>query len=299
MGHLASDLGSLLKKGGSALWNDPINVIHNGMNSTCTLIDLIRNTADFTSDLTVGRLYLSPEEYKQRTDAFCAMMEPLQGVTGDQCAVFMGQLAADIFFLKGLGNTYTFLKELDALEKLDESAAAVARIFKKGFDTHLANHPIMVTAEGIAFQMSNDLKIVGGGAKEIITDSHLLLEKVTAGTINTSLIDLKSIGNNTWKSPGGLIYKPDKKFGNRIQHVLAHAEPDSIKNLHTVFNVPKDEILKLIDEAWAMKGSPLISDSAVYIIDMKKSIGLNGESAIKIVVIPGTSEIITAYPVSL
>ena len=110
---------------------------------------------------------------------------------------------------------------------------------------------------------------------------------------------LQSIGSNTWKSPGGLIYKPDKKFGNRVNHVLAHAESNSMKNLHTVFSVPKDEILQLIDEAWAMKGAPLISDSAVYIVDMRKSIGLNGESAIKIVVIPGTSEIITAYPVPL
>lgn len=48
-----------------------------------------------------------------------------------------------------------------------------------------------------------------------------------------------------------------------------------------------------------MKGNPLESDIAAYIIDMKRKIGLNGESAIKIVVIPGTSEILTAYPVNL
>ena len=32
---------------------------------------------------------------------------------------------------------------------------------------------------------------------------------------------------------------------------------------------------------------------------MKKIIGLEGETAIKIVVIPGTSEILTAYPIKL
>jgi hypothetical protein len=306
IGHLASDLGSFLKKGGIALWNDPITITHNGITSVFTLTELIRNTADFTSDLTVGKLYLSPEEYKQRIDTFCEIMEPLQGVTAEHCTDFVAQVAADVVFCKGLGNAYTFLKEVDVLGKLGKSAAAVARTFKKGFDTHLANNPIVVTTEGVIFQMSNDLKNIGGAAKEIITDSKTLLENTTAvesataGAIDTSLLtDLKTIGNNTWKSPAGLIYKPDKKFGNRIQHVLAHAEPNSMKNLHTVFNVPKDEILKLIDEAWTIKGAPLISDSAVYIVDMKKSIGLNGESAIKIVVIPGTSEIITAYPVSL
>lgn len=169
MGHLACDLGSLLKKGGTALWNDPITVIHNGITSVFTLTELIRNTADFTSDLTVGKLYLSPEEYKQRTDAFCAMMEPLQDVTADHCAVFIGQFMADIAFCKGLGNAYIFLKEIDVLEKLGESAAAVSRIFKKGFDTHLANNPIVVTAEGITIKISDDLKKFG----ETIKNSSL------------------------------------------------------------------------------------------------------------------------------
>lgn len=35
------------------------------------------------------------------------------------------------------------------------------------------------------------------------------------------------------------------------------------------------------------------------LIDMKKIIGSDGESAIKIATIPGTSEILTAYPVKL
>jgi hypothetical protein len=97
------------------------------------LVQLIRNTADFTSDLTIGKLYLSPEEYKQRTDAFCAMMEPLQGVTGDQYAVFIGQLIADIMFLDSLGNTYNFLKEIDVLSKFSESAACCSTHIQKRF----------------------------------------------------------------------------------------------------------------------------------------------------------------------
>jgi hypothetical protein len=114
-----------------------------------------------------------------------------------------------------------------------------------------------------------------------------------AGTV------LKPIENNAWQSPGGLIYKADKKFGNRINHVLAHAKTDPIKDQHTIFNVPENKVLQLIDEAWAMKSNPLESDAAVYIIDMKRIIGLQEESAIKIVVIPGTSEILTAYPIKL
>jgi hypothetical protein len=161
MGHLAYDLGSLLKKSGAALWNDPIAVMHNSITTTFTLTELIINTAHFTSDLTVGKLYLSPEEYQQRIDAFCEIMEPLQGVTGDQCAVFIGKFLADAMFIRGLGTAYTFLKEIDVLEKLGKSAAIAARTFKKGFDAHLADNPILVTAEGITIKMSNDLKKFG------------------------------------------------------------------------------------------------------------------------------------------
>jgi len=121
----------------------------------------------------------------------------------------------------------------------------------------------------------------------------IIQEMKEAGTI------LKPIENNVWKSPAGLIYKADKKFGNRINHVLAHAKSNPLKNQHSIFNITENKILGLIDEAWAMKGNPLESDIAAYIIDMKRKIGLNGESAIKIVVIPGTSEILTAYPVNL
>ena len=186
IGHLASALGSLLEKSGTALWNDPIAVMNNGITTTFTLCELIRNTANFTSDLTVGKLYLSPEEYKLRTDAFCAMMKPLQGITAEHCIDFVAQLTADIFFFKGLGNTYRFLKEIDVLGKLGESAAAVARIFKKGFDTHLANHPVVVTAEGITIKISDAMHNInkGGGGKNIINSSRALIDSMTGGLLS-------------------------------------------------------------------------------------------------------------------
>ncbi|HEX7064809.1 MAG TPA: hypothetical protein VF199_07050, partial [Bacillales bacterium] len=89
----------------------------------------------------------------------------------------------------------------------------------------------------------------------------------------------------------------DKKFGNRVKHVLAHAEPNPNKANHTVFNVNKDKILSLVDEAWLNKKSPLANDPGAYIVPMGRNIGTQGEQSIKIIVKPGTSNIITAYPV--
>jgi hypothetical protein len=219
MGHLALTLGSFLKKSGTALWNDPITVMHNGMNSTCTLIDLIRNTADFTSDLTVGKLYLSPEEYKQRTDTFCKMIEPLQGVSAEHCFEFIGQLTADILFMNGLGCSYTFLKEIDALGKIGGSAARVARIFKNGFDTHLANNPIMVTAEGVTIKMSEAMhNLHGSGGKNIINSSKALLESVyapIAANLKTEIELLKKI-----ELPYGFAEFSQRRIKIAYEHIL-------------------------------------------------------------------------------
>ena len=67
-----------------------------------------------------------------------------------------------------------------------------------------------------------------------------------------------------------------------------------------MFSISKDKIVKLIDEAWAIKGDHLATDPRAYIIDMKKSIGTKGETAIRIILKePGTCEILTAYPVTI
>jgi hypothetical protein len=222
MGHLAYDLGSLLKKGASALWNDPITTTYNGITSVFTLTELIINTAYFTSDLTVGRLYLSPEEYKQRTDAFCEIMEPLRDVTSDHYAVFIGQLTADIVFLKGLGNAYTFLKEIDALGKLGESAAAVTRTFKKGFDTHLANNPIVVTAEGITIKISDAMHNINnaGGGKNIINSTKALLESAYAKIAIELEPEIAAIKKTYDRTKDGFTEIAGKKITMEYKHIL-------------------------------------------------------------------------------
>lgn len=105
---------------------------------------------------------------------------------------------------------------------------------------------------------------------------------------------------NAWQSTGGIIYAYDRKFGNALNHILAHFIPNPAKVNHTIFSIPKEKIVALIDEAWTIKGNPLVSDLRAYLIDMKKVIGTNGETALKIIVRePGTPEIITAYPVRM
>ncbi|MET1257442.1 hypothetical protein, partial [Aliikangiella maris] len=89
-------------------------------------------------------------------------------------------------------------------------------------------------------------------------------EKVVPNN-NSSVFPLKfdnSSGIKTWESPAGLKYGPDPSpnFGNRIQHVLNHAEDiPNRPGKHGVFDSRK-EALQLTDEAWKMV---LSGDSSV------------------------------------
>ncbi len=103
--------------------------------------------------------------------------------------------------------------------------------------------------------------------------------------------------SQSWRSPGGLIYGQGSAHGNRVKHVLAHGVPDTSKPFHSVFSVGRKKILPLVDEAWAARGAAVRGDPGAFVIPMGRTVGTANESAVKIIVRPGTSEIITAYSV--
>ncbi len=105
--------------------------------------------------------------------------------------------------------------------------------------------------------------------------------------------------DGTYRSPAGLIYGEDPKFGNRIYHVLEHMKEIPNKRYHTLFNTTEDKLFGLLDEAWLKKGPQLANDLGTYVIDMGKVIGTQGETAIRIVTKQSTSQILTAYPVKI
>ncbi|MEZ6119641.1 MAG: polymorphic toxin-type HINT domain-containing protein [Pirellulaceae bacterium] len=103
-------------------------------------------------------------------------------------------------------------------------------------------------------------------------------------------------GSNTWKSPAGLIYGQGSKQGNRVKHVLEHLVPDPSKAKHSIFNVDRTKVIGLIDEGWAKRGAHVVGDPGAYVVDMGRAIGTAGETHLRIIVRPGTTEVISAYP---
>jgi len=104
----------------------------------------------------------------------------------------------------------------------------------------------------------------------------------------------------SWRSTGGLVYGQGAAQGNRVLHVLEHLTPDPLKPLHTLFNVPRNQIIGLLDEAWAARqgaGVLQANGNRVFDIPMGRVVGAGGETSIRIIVRDGTTNVITAFPV--
>ena len=195
--------------------------MHNAAIATTTVCELLINTAYFTSDITIGRLYLSSEQYAQRVDTFCKTLEPLNSLTAEQWVDFSAQVAADFVFCKGLTGVFVYLKELDIISKINKQTAVVARTFKKAVDTHLADNSLLVTAEGIVVKMSNDMQHLGGAGKEIITSSKVLLESAYAKIALEVEQEIKKIREfYALIAPSGFAEFSNKRVKIAYEHIL-------------------------------------------------------------------------------
>lgn len=110
---------------------------------------------------------------------------------------------------------------------------------------------------------------------------------------------LKYTGEKEWTSTAGVVYESyGRGESNRIKHVLKHYREDPTKDFHTMFSIPKKDVLGLIDEAWLKKTQPLPRDPTAYVVSFDKVIGMKGERKLKIVMTKaGGNRIKTAYPV--
>jgi hypothetical protein len=117
---------------------------------------------------------------------------------------------------------------------------------------------------------------------------------------------LKSIGRDRFESTAGLVYNQ-----YRIDHVMLHAQDDTTKPSHGVFDLTTQaEVLSLVDEAYELskKGRPpqvVIEDEGdrtTYMVNMNRKIGHSGGKGggnrplnrLKIVL--EGNEVVTAFP---
>jgi hypothetical protein len=149
--------------------------------------EFVVSTAHFVADVTLGKLYLSEKQYRQRIDNFwstCAALSPsnLAKLEAEQWVDLAAQLAADCVFFGGIGKVVMHLKEIAAVSKVQQSAVRLAQKLKNAVDISLAENPILITAEGIILR-SDKIKQPGGATKEVISNSRKLLESARTGLL--------------------------------------------------------------------------------------------------------------------
>ncbi|WP_229803904.1 DUF637 domain-containing protein, partial [Halomonas qijiaojingensis] len=150
-------------------------------------------------------------------------------------------------------------------------------------------------------ELALTLSGAGAGARAVSLGArglrNWLQSRVSGGVVARGTRLTYDAASQSWTSPAGLIYGQGSKHGNRVKHVLDHAAPNPNKRTHSVFNVDRNEILGVVDEAWTKRGSPLPNDPGAFIVPMGRVVGTAGETSVKIVVRPNTNEVITAFPV--
>lgn len=139
----------------------------------------------------------------------------------------------------------------------------------------------------------------------------LILTLLGSQTVALGQIDAYSVQANkagklsydatskTWTSPQGLVYGQGSAHGNRVKHVLDHATPNPNKPVHSVFNVDRNQVIGLVDEAWTKRVGPGTlqpNGNRVWTVEMGRQVGTNGQSSINLVIRDGTTEVITAFP---
>ena len=124
---------------------------------------------------------------------------------------------------------------------------------------------------------------------------------------------LRTVGRNRLMSPEGLLYTMGPRGEHRVDHVLRHGRDMPDRPVHSVFDGGKNDILAVIDEAYALAkaDSPRarISESRgnqAYTVKMQRQIGYEGGQkgkrkgypALKSVkLILDGDRVITAYPI--
>jgi hypothetical protein len=161
----------------------------NPIAQTVATVEFWVNTIHFGCDVTLGKLYLSPEDYKARISNFSSMWKGLSPsvlaqLSAEQWMDISATFLADFAYGRcDVSKTLNYLKEVQALGKNFQEAMVVADKLKSAVDVAIAKNPIVIAKNGMLHRMNNLTDEMKGAAKEIIKDSRALLESAYAKMI--------------------------------------------------------------------------------------------------------------------
>jgi RHS repeat-associated protein len=169
--------------------------------------------------------------------------------------------------------------------------------------SHHFDQAVGADPNSIAYGTPDLLGLIAVPGEEIEIDSLGIADDATtagraaknAGELGAPF-ELTAVGDSVYESPAGLRYGTGSVHGHRLSHVLQHAFENPEKPIHSVWSGGSSEVFQTIDEAWMMRGNAVLGDDGKFVVPMGRPIGTNGETGVTIIVKPGTSDVITAFP---
>lgn len=225
-GSLATTGLNLLGQGAYAFGDaaaHPVATAEKMYHATEKVCEFVVNIARFTADSVNESYHLSPEERLQRMDDYWQNAQAIYKViephlTAENFVDATATIAADIVAGKGFCCVYRYAKDLHILGKMHKHATKMAKVFKQAVDTHLADNPVLITAEGIVLKMSDGMKDFNKGPREIINSTKTLLESVYAPIAKNLKAEIEIIKETVL--PYGFAEFSHKRIKIAYEHIL-------------------------------------------------------------------------------
>jgi hypothetical protein len=233
--HVLSDLQDIVQQRPSLLARSP-GIIARGVrtfalrcNPAGQLVATIEfwvDTLHFVADVTIGRLYLKPEDYQARIDNFSdglSKLSPskLAQLDADGWTQVLAIISADLCWGRiGLKGTIKYLQTLDKLGKTTQEALVFAEKLRQGVDVVLAKNPITIFKNKAVNRLANGIDEIKAPVKEVINSARALLESEYAkllAVLEHEIAALKPIFDGTRKGWGAFSNKVIKI---NYEHIL-------------------------------------------------------------------------------
>jgi len=233
--HVLSDLQDIVQQRPSLLARSP-GIIARGVrtfalrcNPAGQLVATIEfwvDTLHFVADVTIGRLYLTPENYQKRIDNFSdglSKLSPskLAQLDADGWTQVLAIMSADWCWGRiGVKGAIKYLQTLDKLGKTTQEALVFAEKLRQGVDVVLAKNPLIIFKNNAKIRLANGIDEIKAPVKEVINSARALLESECAkllAQLEYEIAALKPIFDGTRKGWGAFSNKVIKI---NYEHIL-------------------------------------------------------------------------------
>src|SRR5581483_1936707 len=162
--------------------------------------EFLVDAACFIADITLGKLYLTKEQYQLRKDNFWSTIDSLSPsklklLSNEQLVDLVAHCAADCVFSFGIFKVANYVKNMQRISKINQRISTITQQLTHVVDGALNEKPILITSEGVIIGSAENMQQAGILAQEVIRDSRMLLESIEKGLLASIKPELNELNH--------------------------------------------------------------------------------------------------------